>query len=242
MPPLSALSHAAPTSPAILPVLCVRPSSAAHPREPQEADWCSDSVKYRLAVLFQPALVRATTSCALCNRVELGIPSSGSYVSARAADSSQRRCISSESCNFPFLIGITVVGQLHHTFAHHRAHSQTYKNFTLVLIGDGLDQTALELAHTALANSQIPEQQVVFRNMDAAKREVNVYANVPLENCTLWCFAGINAVNTGLDLIAELTHVTVSQLVCSYSLKSLFNAQRLCHDCTHTAACCAAGR
>eukprot|EP01041_Mallomonas_annulata_P012091 gene12091-25357_t len=80
--------------------------------------------------------------------------------------------------------------------------NQTFKNWTLIAIGDGLTRNSTRLLFTALALSGIPPQKVVFLRNNESNREVNMYADdkLPMWGCNVWCFAGTNALNMGLDL------------------------------------------
>eukprot|EP01041_Mallomonas_annulata_P008224 gene8224-16908_t len=80
--------------------------------------------------------------------------------------------------------------------------NQTFQNWTLVAIGDGLTRNSTRLLFTAFTLLGIPPQKVVFLRNNESNREVNIYANdkLPLYGCTVWCFAGTNALNMGLDL------------------------------------------
>jgi hypothetical protein len=83
--------------------------------------------------------------------------------------------------------------------------AQTYTEWTLVLVGDGLLATEIASVFQALDNSFVPRHKVLFRNLAAEQREMWFYETEPMiYGCSLWCFAGVNALNTGLDIAAGL--------------------------------------
>eukprot|EP01041_Mallomonas_annulata_P008903 gene8903-18427_t len=86
--------------------------------------------------------------------------------------------------------------------------SQTFRNWTLIAIGDGLTRNSTRLLFTALALVGISPERVVFLHNNESNREINIYRNnkVPLGPCTVWCFAGTNALNMGLDLCYNSHH------------------------------------
>jgi hypothetical protein len=87
--------------------------------------------------------------------------------------------------------------------------AQTYTNWTLLLVGDGLLPVVIASVFQALDNSMIPRHKVLFQNMAAELREKNVYKDVEIQSsCTVWCFAGINALNTGLNMAADMRSAT----------------------------------
>jgi hypothetical protein len=87
--------------------------------------------------------------------------------------------------------------------------AQTYTKWTLILVGDGLFANEIARVFQALDESMIPRQRVIFQNVAAELRERNVYKDVELHsNCTIWCFAGINALNTGLRIAADMRSAT----------------------------------
>jgi hypothetical protein len=86
--------------------------------------------------------------------------------------------------------------------------TQTFKNWTLVLTGDGLAASGIAHVFQALDNAHIPRHKVLFRNMEADQREVNLYKRIPLTHNILWGFAGANALNLGLDIAVTLQHAT----------------------------------
>ena len=47
---------------------------------------------------------------------------------------------------------------------------QTYPDWTLVLVGDGLNESDIPLVHAAIKKSSIPVSKYVFRNMNVSKR------------------------------------------------------------------------
>eukprot|EP00953_Heterococcus_sp_UTEX-ZZ885_P005195 3277-Heterococcus_DN1.PRE.3 len=86
--------------------------------------------------------------------------------------------------------------------------AQTYTDWTLVLVGDGLDANEVASVFQALDNSYVPRHKVLFRNMANELREKWLYETKPIHDCTVWCFAGVNALNTGLDVAAGLQFAT----------------------------------
>jgi hypothetical protein len=87
--------------------------------------------------------------------------------------------------------------------------AQTYTDWTLILVGDGLLTVEIARVFRALDDSMIPRHKVLFQNLAAELREKNVYKDVEMHsNCTVWCFAGINALNTGLHLAADMRSAT----------------------------------
>eukprot|EP00953_Heterococcus_sp_UTEX-ZZ885_P001163 1135-Heterococcus_DN1.PRE.4 len=87
--------------------------------------------------------------------------------------------------------------------------TQTHTEWTLIAIGDGLWADEIARLFQALGDAHIPRHKVLFRNMDVKHREINIYKSVPLAGgCSVWCFAGANALNVGLDIAAALRHVT----------------------------------
>jgi hypothetical protein len=87
--------------------------------------------------------------------------------------------------------------------------AQLYTNWTLIAIGDGLWADEVSYFFQALDDAHIPRHKVLFRNMDVKNREISMYKSVPItSNCSVWCFAGANALNLGLDIAAALSHVT----------------------------------
>ena len=84
---------------------------------------------------------------------------------------------------------------------------QNFKNWTLILIGDGLILSDYDKMNNKL-KSVIPVNKLIFQNLDIAKREENELKGQNFYNCTLWCFAGTNALNEGLNIASKLLHVT----------------------------------
>ena len=82
---------------------------------------------------------------------------------------------------------------------------QTYPDWTLVLVGDGLNESDIPLVHAAIKKSSIPASKYVFRNMDVSKREENVYGKDFTE---LNMFVGINVMNEALAVAYSLTGVS----------------------------------
>jgi hypothetical protein len=87
--------------------------------------------------------------------------------------------------------------------------AQTYTEWTLVLVGDGLRASEVAYVFQALDNSYVPRHKVLFRNMASESREVWLYeTDAMIHGCSLWCFAGVNALNTGLAIAAGLQFAT----------------------------------
>ena len=93
--------------------------------------------------------------------------------------------------------------------------SQTYSNWTtLILVGDGLPEPDVVHIYSRLQQSNIPSNKVIFHNMNASKREENVlkdkHALLQRYHVSLWSFAGLNALNEGLDVAhshRRITHI-----------------------------------
>ena len=77
---------------------------------------------------------------------------------------------------------------------------QTYPNWMLVLIGDGLKESDIPLVHVSIRRSSIPASKYVFRNMNESKREANVYGK---DFAGLDRFVGINALNEALSVARQ---------------------------------------
>jgi hypothetical protein len=87
--------------------------------------------------------------------------------------------------------------------------AQTYTDWTLVLVGDGLRASEIASVFQALDNSFVPPHKVLFRNSAAEQREMWLYETEPMvHGCSLWCFAGVNTLNTGLNIAAGLQFAT----------------------------------
>ena len=85
--------------------------------------------------------------------------------------------------------------------------NQSYKNWTLILIGDGLSQADYNKTHHMLKSS-FPMNKWLYHNQDASKREENVLKHQNLYGCTIWCFAGSHALNEGLSIAYSLPYIT----------------------------------
>ena len=92
---------------------------------------------------------------------------------------------------------------------------QSFQNWTLVLVGDGLIAADFEKVNKKL-KSIIPQDKLISLNMNESKKEENVLKGLDLSkfNCNLWCFGGSNALNEGLDYVARnlsfITHVAIT--------------------------------
>jgi len=82
---------------------------------------------------------------------------------------------------------------------------QTYKRWYLILNGDGISSKGIGRIFQALKASGIPEEKVIFRNMDHARRERFMYDD---QNNEHWLFSGVNSVNMALDIAYNLETVT----------------------------------
>lgn len=90
---------------------------------------------------------------------------------------------------------------------------QTFQNWTLILVGDGLDHRDYDKVNKKI-KSILPQDKVVFLNINESRKEVNVLQGQDLYHCTVWCFAGANAFNEGLDFAANnlsfVSHIAVA--------------------------------
>lgn len=81
---------------------------------------------------------------------------------------------------------------------------QTYTEWTLIVVGDGLTQQEIGLALHAAEVAGIPRSKLVFQNMDEKMREKHIYSD-PHD---LWSHAGTNALNMALRIAYNQSHVT----------------------------------
>ncbi|CAM9850778.1 unnamed protein product [Chrysoparadoxa australica] len=87
---------------------------------------------------------------------------------------------------------------------------QTFSQWSLILVGDGLTPEAKSRIFEAVEAAGVPAKKVHFGNLPDELREVNTFEpNEKFGKCTTaWCFAGVNAINMALDMAQELSHVT----------------------------------
>lgn len=84
---------------------------------------------------------------------------------------------------------------------------QTFRNWTLILVGDGLNPPAVGELFCSLERARIPMERVLFRNMAASSREVNVFRGLSRED--LYKLGPVNAQRIGFRLSessASCTH------------------------------------
>ena len=73
-----------------------------------------------------------------------------------------------------------------------------------------------KLRHNERLKLILPQHKLININMNESKREVNVLKGIDLSkyHCNLWCFAGANALNEGLEYVAHnlpfITHIAVT--------------------------------
>lgn len=78
--------------------------------------------------------------------------------------------------------------------------NQTYANWHLVVVGDGLNVSQVAAFHNTLRTLSFPSSKLTFYNMDFRLRESFVY-----NRSDVWAHAGTNAVNTGLRIAYNLS-------------------------------------
>ena len=83
---------------------------------------------------------------------------------------------------------------------------QTYKDWYLLLNGDGISSQGVGRVFQALKAAGVPEERVLFRNMEPSRRERFVYKeNLNNEH---WLFSGVNSLNMALELAYDQLPVT----------------------------------
>jgi len=83
---------------------------------------------------------------------------------------------------------------------------QTYKDWYLLLNGDGISSHGVGRMFQALKAAGVPEERVLFRNMEPSRRERFVYKeNLNNER---WLFSGVNSLNMALELAYDQLPVT----------------------------------
>jgi hypothetical protein len=80
---------------------------------------------------------------------------------------------------------------------------QSYRNWLLVVIGDGLNQMQAQRT-IAMLQRLVPPNKYMFQNMPEKLREINFYNG----SVSLWQHAGTNALNMGLRIAYGLGSVT----------------------------------
>ena len=84
---------------------------------------------------------------------------------------------------------------------------QTFKNWTLIVIGDGMDESDFHKVKNKL-KAILPHNKFIFKNIDKSLREENLLKGQNLFSCTIWCFAGVSAANKGLDIANNMSFIT----------------------------------
>ena len=110
--------------------------------------------------------------------------------------------------------------------------NQTFTNWTLVVVGDGLSEHHVVRAFGAMKRAGLPKSKIIFNNKPAYFREQNYYNRhaIDLESdCVVWCFAGINSYNTALEIAESLhgiTHIAHIDDDDRWSVNHLTNLER----------------
>ena len=86
--------------------------------------------------------------------------------------------------------------------------NQTYKNWILALVGDGLDNVEMKKVHHMALAADIPREKIIIAKSDPSKREQVTFKNVTFKSCNLHCFAGAYAANYGINIAINHPHVT----------------------------------